>query len=82
MQYGSYFNFCKTARKPYDLAVTLVLLAAHEVASGALDIGSDGDWDENESYGGGWVVPRQVYKDLFDVTPTCPFEREEEEAEA
>lgn len=43
------FNFCKTARKPYDLMVTAVLLACHHFAPGCWDIGSDGDpedWQE------------------------------------
>jgi hypothetical protein len=43
------FQFCKTARKPYDLAVCAILLVAHEHAPGAYDISSDGedeDWAE------------------------------------
>jgi len=61
--WGSYFNFCKTALKPYDLAVTLVLLAAHDVAPGVLSIGSDGDWDSE------WVEARTDYKALFGTEP-------------
>lgn len=57
------FNFCKTACKPYDLACCLVLLAAHEVAPNALDIGSDGDWESD------WESARQVYKELFGTEP-------------
>ena len=37
------FDFCKTARKPYDVVVTAVLSAANAIAPGALDIRSDGD---------------------------------------
>lgn len=43
------FNFCKTARKPYDLLATAVLLVCHHLAPGCWDIGSDGDpedWQE------------------------------------
>ncbi len=43
------FNFCKTARKPYDLAVCAMLICINDIAPSALDIGSDGDesdWQE------------------------------------
>ena len=40
------FNFCKTARKPYDLAVCSLLLLAHEHMPVHHDIGSDGDFAE------------------------------------
>lgn len=33
------FNFCKTARKPYDIAVAMVLLACHAVAPDAFCCG-------------------------------------------
>lgn len=61
------FCFCKTAGKPYDLAVMLVLLACHDVAPHVLSISSDGDWD-NE-----WLGGRKVYKELFNVEPSCPW---------
>jgi len=37
------FDFCKTARKPYDVLVTSSLLAAMRIANGAWVVGSDGD---------------------------------------
>ncbi len=37
------FTFCKTAIKPYDLAVMVMLLIVSECAPGAFDISSDGD---------------------------------------
>ncbi len=43
------FNFCKTARKPYDEIVTAILAVVDKLAPGALEIGSDGDesdWEE------------------------------------
>jgi hypothetical protein len=43
------FSFCKTARKPYDTAVTAVLSVVHTEAPNALDISSDGeasDWEK------------------------------------
>ncbi len=40
-------TFCKTAKKPYDLAVTAILIAADTLAPGVWEISSDGtpeDW--------------------------------------
>lgn len=50
---GSGFQFCKTARKPYDRYVKAVLLVAKAVAPAAVEISSDGDgeagcWDEGQ----------------------------------
>ena len=63
------FDFCKTAQKPYDLAVCLVLLSMKRHAPRSVRIGSDGDWDCE------WVEARRVYKELFGVDPKCPFPR-------
>lgn len=63
------FDFCKTAHKPYDLAVCLVLLSMKRHAPRNVRIGSDGDWDHE------WVEARRVYKELFGVDPKCPFPR-------
>lgn len=43
------FGFCKTARKPYDVYVTAVLLLAHIYLGDEITISSDGgvgDWQE------------------------------------
>lgn len=40
---GDGFQFCKTARKPYDIAVIALLLLANRYAPEVWDIGSDGD---------------------------------------
>jgi len=40
---GGKFDFCKTARKPYDLAVTASLVALKKHFGGEVDISSDGD---------------------------------------
>lgn len=40
------FEFCKTARKPYDLLVCATLLLAEHHAPGVLEISSDGDREE------------------------------------
>src|SRR3981189_1537026 len=41
---GFVVGFCKTARKPYDIAVTSILLRARHLAPHAFVIASDGDW--------------------------------------
>lgn len=66
------FNFCKTARKPYDLAVGLVLLAVHDEAPGCCDIGSDGRWNEPDE----WLNIWHTYNELFDADIECPWEVE------
>lgn len=65
----SSFDFCKTARKPYDLAVCLVLLSMHRHAPDSVNVSSDGDWDHE------WSEARKVYKDLFGVDVDCPWEK-------
>lgn len=64
------FDFCKTARKPYDLAVCLVLLSMSRHAPKSFKVSSDGDWD------GDWTEARKAYKSLFGVEVDCPFETE------
>lgn len=54
------FQFCKTARKPYDLAVCLSLLRIKAVAPDAIRLSSDGDWDAE------WQASRTAYKELFE----------------
>lgn len=66
------FNFCKTARKPYDLAVCSLLLLAHEHMKGHHDIGSDGgfeEWQEAmelnaKTLGRGYKLPSGVESSL------------------
>lgn len=53
------FNFCKTAYKPYDLAVCMTLLLMKDVAPGVLDVSSDGG-DED------WKEANEAYKSLFE----------------
>ena len=50
------FNFCKTARKPYDVAVGAIMLSMHHHAPGAWALGSDGDSEEKE-----WVEATFMY---------------------
>lgn len=42
------FNFCKTARKPYDIVVTGILIALKKKFEFTVKINSDGDIDEWE----------------------------------
>jgi hypothetical protein len=48
---GFVTGFCKTARKPYDIAVTTVLLRCRHLAPDAFVIASDGDWKHEWQYG-------------------------------
>jgi hypothetical protein len=64
------FDFCKTARKPYDLAACLVLLSMKRHAPKSVKVSSDGDWDVE------WMEARDVYRKLFGVEVDCPFETE------
>jgi len=43
MKAGNGFQFCKTARKPYDRYVKAVLIVANYYAPGALEVTCDGD---------------------------------------
>jgi len=44
------FNFCKTARKPYDLPTCIVLIICKQILGNKLELSSDGyfneDWNE------------------------------------
>lgn len=60
------FQFCKTGGRPYDLAVCLILLVASSAAPGALEVGSDGDWDND------WAEARAAYREIFGLEPV-PF---------
>lgn len=66
-----YFGFCKTAYKPYDLAVGLVLLVAASHAPKTIEVSSDGDWD------GDWAEIRKAYKEIFGNEAVCPFKVQE-----
>lgn len=54
------FNFCKTARKPYDAAVTACLLIARDFFSPEeLRISSDGSWREEWTKGADYCDGRR-----------------------
>ncbi len=44
-------GFCKTARMPYDIAVTSILLRFHRLAPDAFLVASDGDWRDEWQHG-------------------------------
>ena len=59
---GDGFNFCKTARKPYDAVVTASLIHAKKIFGPAIEVSSDGGWDE-------WEGGQLLYETVFDVQP-------------
>jgi hypothetical protein len=56
---GPKFLFCKTALKPYDLAVCLSLLRILKIAPDVIKVLSDGDWEND------WKEARTCYQELF-----------------
>ncbi len=48
---GFVWAFCKTARKPYDIAVTSVLLRCRHLAPDSFVIDSDGQWEREWHHG-------------------------------
>lgn len=56
------FNFCKTAEKPYDAVVTAILIHAKTILGDAIEIKSDGNWDE-------WDSGKVLYETVFDSQP-------------
>jgi len=56
------FWFCKTARKPYDLAVCVVLLMLSQ-AAGFIHLSSDGGLED------GWDEAIKAYKEIFGHMP-------------
>ncbi|MEV6957549.1 hypothetical protein [Streptomyces sp. NPDC051183] len=53
------WSFTKTARLPYDMAVTAVLLRAHTLMPEVFAIDSDGEWRED------WQEARAIHQALF-----------------
>lgn len=53
------WNFTKTAAKPYDMAVTAVLLRAHTLTPEGFAIDSNGEWNED------WSEARAIHQALF-----------------
>ena len=56
------FDFCKTGRAPYDAAVTASLIHAKKIFGDAIEITSDGSWNN-------WEGGRLLYENVFDIQP-------------
>ena len=54
------FVFCETAREPYDQDVCATLLLAQLIAPGALEISSDGEYED-------WEEAALAVKQAFDL---------------
>ena len=68
------FDFCKTARKPYDLLVCLCLLSLlNHYGSEIFQLSSDGDASE-------WQEAVDLYNDITGKGISNPFETAEVEA--
>jgi hypothetical protein len=63
-----FFEFCKTAYKPYDAVVTAILIRAKSIYGSCVRISSDGEWQE-------WQAGREMYEAIFGEVAECPFER-------
>ena len=82
---GRYFDFCKTARKPYDMAVTAALIALHyHFPTPEVEISSDGtaeDWQQGLAFcratlGYGKLPPEVAGKEDATPTPSNAVENE------
>lgn len=60
------FNFCKTARKPYDKIVCVCLLEMDRLLPGCFDISSDGDETDDEWQEGLKLWREQCLKESTD----------------
>ena len=80
-----FFYFVKTRQRPYDAVVVALLLRLKHYYGDAVDISSDGTWDENhydfEGFDGtrhvgtepGWTIGRALYHETFGEEPALPW---------
>lgn len=61
------FNFCKTAGKPYDMAVTASLILLKKELGNGVTIKSDGRWAD-------WESGQLLYETVFNVQPESVFQ--------
>ena len=61
-RYSLRWNFCKTARKPYDEAVTEVLILMRYLFDD-FSLSSDGTWED-------WSRGRELFTKLFHLEPS------------
>ncbi|MDP2949233.1 MAG: hypothetical protein Q8P22_06820 [Chloroflexota bacterium] len=57
---GQFWAFCKTARRPYDLAVCAVLLVFKHHLGGQMRVSSDGGREEDE-----WLPAEALVKEVL-----------------
>jgi len=55
-------DFCKTAEKPYDMAVTASLILAKKIFGEDIEIRSDGNWSD-------WESGQLLYESVYDIQP-------------
>lgn len=55
-------DFCKTAEKPYDMAVTASLILAKKIFGDDIEIRSDGNWSD-------WQSGQLLYESVYDIQP-------------
>ena len=53
------FDFCKTARKPYDVAVCLTLLCFKKFFEDDFEYSSDGDMNDE-----GWALATEIFEKI------------------
>ena len=70
-----YFDFCKTAQKPYDAVVTAILIRAKEIYGNLLRVTSDGEWAPDKLSWGSWASGRALYEEIFKTEAPSPFKR-------
>jgi hypothetical protein len=56
------FDFCKTGGALYDAAVTASLIHAKKIFGDAIEVTSDGSWNN-------WEGGRLLYETVFDIQP-------------
>lgn len=56
------WDFCKTARKPYDAVITAVLILARYTFPD-FSVSSDGDWED-------WSIGREIFTSVIHLEPT------------
>jgi hypothetical protein len=78
-----YCYFVKTRQRPYDAVVVALLLRLKHYYGDAVDISSDGSWEEYKySFDGesfvdpGWTLGRALYREVFGEDAPCPWQNE------
>jgi hypothetical protein len=73
------WDFCKTARKPYDVVVATILLRARVLMGKAFHFSSDGAWGED-----GWLAAEELFRRIWpdvEIRPESYGLKEDESEE-